>query len=202
MSLFLGPLDSAGRVPGRQQTRVSAFLISGHGALVRQLAIAVPAHLRFGWETELHAQLYRETEIVSLLLHATSWVPDFELPLLSLQWEACWLPQPAAGVRGLSQGRLIDVAALGHALHAAVRPVALLPVEAAADDPFALALRRIEFESGRMMQAQILFLKSPQLVAVRDAVDAAVERRHEQVRRLWSAMLDSIGVSASDLQPR
>jgi hypothetical protein len=55
-----------------------------------------------------------------------------------------------------------------------------------------------------MMQAQILFLKSPQLVAVREAVDAAVERRHKQVRRLWSAMLDSIGVSAkpSDLQPR
>ena len=95
MSMFLGPLDSEGGMPARQQTRVSAFLISAHGALARQLAVAVPVHLRFGWETELHAQFYRETEIVSLLVHATSWVPDAELPLLSLSWETAWLPKPA-----------------------------------------------------------------------------------------------------------
>ena len=84
MSTFFGPLDSEGRVPASQQTRVAAFLISAHGALARQLAFAVPIHLRFGWETELHAQFYRETEIVSLLMHATSWAPDPELPLLIL----------------------------------------------------------------------------------------------------------------------
>ena len=68
--------DSEGRVPASQQTRVSAFLISAHAALTRQLAVAVPLRLHAGWQTELHAQLYREAEIVSLLLRATSWVPD------------------------------------------------------------------------------------------------------------------------------
>ena len=200
MSEFLGPLGAGGRVPSRQQTRVSAFLISGHGALARQLAVTVPARLRYGWETELHAQLYRETEIVSLLMHATSWVPDLALPLMMLQWESNWLPKPAMGFEDHCQGVLIDIAALGHALHAAIRPAALLPVEAAADDPFAMALRRIEFESGRMMQAQILFLKSAQLTPLRNAVNAAVERRHEQVRRSWSAMLESIGVGLGNSQ--
>ena len=42
-------------------------------------------------------------------------------------------------------------------------------------DPFALALRRIEFESNRLIQAQILFLKSADLLPFR--------RRRERGRR-------------------
>jgi hypothetical protein len=193
MSHFLGPLDSEGRVPASQQTRVAAFLISGHSALARQLAVAVPPRLHAGWQTELHAQLYREAEIVSLLLRATSWVPDFAIPWLAMSWETAWLPKPATAGDG-SEGLMIDMAALGHALHAAIRPAALLPVEAAAQDPFAVALRRIEFESSRLMQAQIMFLKDPGLLPVRSDVNAAVERRHAQVRELWSALLEGIDV--------
>jgi hypothetical protein len=194
MSSFFGPLDSDGRVPANQQTRVAAFLISAHAALARQLAFAVPLRLHAGWQTELHAQLYREAEIVSLLLRATSWVPDMAIPLMAMSWEAAWLPKPPAGMNGVTEGLMIDMAALGHALHAAIRPAALLPLEAAAQDPFVVALRRIEFESSRLMQAQILFLKDPGLLPVRNDVNAAVERRHAQVRELWSAMLEGIGV--------
>src|SRR3954470_9171684 len=98
MSQFLGPLDSAGRVPPLQQTRVASFLISAHGALARQLAGALPGQLKAGWQTELNAQLYRETEIVSLLMRAAAWVPDFTLAYLALTWEAAWLPKPVTGV--------------------------------------------------------------------------------------------------------
>src|ERR1700750_2909811 len=79
MSRLLGPLDTTGRVPPRQQTRVAAFLVSCHGALARRLAIALPWQLKAGWHTELNTQFYREAEIVSLLLRATSWVIDPEL---------------------------------------------------------------------------------------------------------------------------
>ncbi len=197
MNPFLGPLDGEGRIPARQQTRVSAFLLSAHGALARQLAAALPARLRAGWQVELHAQYCRELEIFSLLARATTWEPDPPLAFLFWQWEAAWLPQPAAGAADPSQGFLLDLAAFGHALHAAIRPAALLPEDAAPTDPFALALRRIELESGRLLQAQIVFLKSPQLVAVRDAVAAAVERRHGQIRELWAAMLQGIDVDTS-----
>ena len=193
MNSFLGPLDSQGRVPASQQTRVAAFLISAHSALARQLAIAVPLRLHAGWQTELHAQLYRETEIVSLLLRATSWVPDPAIPFLAISWETAWLPKPAMTGDG-TEGLMIDMAALGHALHAAIRPAALLPLEAAADDPFVVALRRIEFESSRLMQAQIIFLKDPVLLPVRQDVNASVERRHAQVRELWTTTLEGIGV--------
>ena len=201
MTAFFGPLDPAGRVPPRQQTRVAAFLISAHGALARQFAVTLPGQLNVGWQTELNAQLYREAEIVSLLMRATSWVPDLALPYLAASWEMAWLPQPITDIPDRIQGLTIDIAALGHAVHAAIRPAALLPVEVHAQDPFAMALRRIEFESGRLMQAQILFLKSDDLQPFRDAVNSVVENRHLLVRKLWTEMLDDIGVQRAPLDP-
>jgi hypothetical protein len=194
MSAFLGPLDRDGRIPPQQQTRVASFLISAHGAQARQLAAALPGRLRYGWQVELHSQYSRELEILSLLTRATSWVVDPRLVFLAWQWEAAWLPKPVAGTADGMQGLLIDLAAFGHALHSVIRPAALLPEGVAAADPFVLAMRRIEFESGRLLQAQIVFLKGPQLAAVRDVVAAAVERRHAQVRELWTSMLRGIDV--------
>ncbi|MGY8630904.1 hypothetical protein RAD15_00225 [Bradyrhizobium sp. 14AA] len=198
MSGFLGPLDAEGRVPPRQQTRVAAFLISAHGALARQFALALPLRIEAAWQTELNAQFYRESEIVSLLQRSTSWVPDVAVGYMAASWEASWLPAPLEAVADRVLAPAVHLATLAHAVHAGIRPAALLPTEASAADPFVMALRRIEFESGRLMQAQILFLKGPDLVPFRDAVSAALERRHAEVRRLWRAMLDSIDIDISE----
>lgn len=195
MSVFLGPLNSIGRVPPRQQTRVAAFLISAHGALARQLAFALPQQTKAGWQTELNAQLCREVETVALMMRATSWIVDPELLILSASWETAWLPRPLTGLSDKTLALTIDIAALGHAVHGAIRPAALLPDQVAAGDPFVIALRRIEFESGRLIQAQIVFLKGPDLLLYREAVSTAVESRHLQVRKLWTEMLAGIGVT-------
>jgi hypothetical protein len=194
MSRFLGPLDAIGRVPPLQQTHIASFLISAHGALARRLLSTLPGQLKADWQTELNAQLFRETEIVSLLMRTTSWIPDFTLPYLALAWEAAWLPKQVTMVDDQKLAATIDVAALGHAVHGTIRPAALLPVEASAHDPFVVALRRIEFESGRLIQAQICFLKSEELKPVRDTVSAVVQARHRQVRQLWGALLEGIGI--------
>ncbi|TFV36294.1 hypothetical protein E4K66_23570 [Bradyrhizobium frederickii] len=195
MSGFFGPLDSEGRVPANQQTRVAAFLISAHGALARQFAFTLPMKLDTAWQTELNAQLYREAEIVSLLMRATAWVPDLALGYMVASWETAWLPAPIDGVADRSLAGAIHLATLAHAIHAGIRPAALLPVNAKADDPFVMALRRIEFESGRLLQGQILFLKGPELVPLRDAVSAALEKRHAAVRKLWREALESVGIT-------
>ena len=196
MNALLGPADENGCIPARQQTRVAAFLLSAHGAQARQLAATIPMQLRQPWHIELHAQYCREMEILSLLAHSTTWVYDPYLQLLSWQWESTWLPRPMQGAADHFHGLLVDMAALGHAIHAGVRPAALLPENVAPLDPFVQALRRIEFESGRLLQAQILFLKGPQLADVRAHVAAAVERRHQQVRELWQAMLQGLNLAA------
>jgi hypothetical protein len=58
-------------------------------------------------------------------------------------------------------------------------------------------MRHIEFESGRLMQAQIIFLKGPQFHHVRDDVAAAVDRRHEQVREHLTSMLLGLEVETT-----
>lgn len=198
MSGFFGPLDSEGRVPSHQQTRVAAFLASAHGALARQSAFSLPARLESAWQTELNAQLYRETEIVSLLLRATSWAPDPGLGYMAVAWESAWFPAPIYEISDWPLAVAAGLATLAHAVHAGIRPAALLPVEANPHDPFVMALRRIEFESGRLLQAQILSLKGPDFVPFRDAVSSALERRHTEVRKLWRDMLQSVGIAARD----
>jgi hypothetical protein len=195
MSRFLGPLDSEGRVPSHQQTRVAAFLISAHAALARQFALALPLRIEAAWQTELNAQFYRESEIVSLLQRATAWVPDIALGYMAASWETAWLPKAIDGMTDQSLALTLDLATRAHAVHAGIRPAALLPVDANGNDPFAMALRRIEFESGRLLQAQILFLKGESLVPFRDAVNAALERRHAEVRKLWAGALESVGIT-------
>jgi hypothetical protein len=111
--------------------------------------------------------------------------------------EAAWLPRAAEGVTDQSLALLIDLAAFGHAVHSVIRPAALLPEFEPHNNAFALAMKRVEFESGRLMQAQIVFLKSPELVPARPAVSAAVERRHAQVRELWDTMLNGLEIEAS-----
>jgi hypothetical protein len=197
MKPFLGPLDENGRIPPQQQTRVAAFLMSAHGAQARALAMSLPGSVHDGWQVEMHVQYCREMEILSLLARATTWVPDPMLPILSWGWEAAWLPRPAEGITDLREALLVDMAAFGHALHGAVRPAALLPEDARDLDPFTLAMHRMELESGRLMQGQMLFLKGKKFHSVRALVNAAVEWRHAQVRGLFDAMLRSIDVDIS-----
>jgi hypothetical protein len=195
MSEFFGPLDSERRVPPGQQTRVATFLISAHGALARQFAFALPMRLESAWHTELNAQLYRETEIISLLLRATSWVPDLTLGYMAASWETVWFPAPIERIPDRNLSRAAGLATLAHAVHAGIRPAALLPAEANADDPFVAALRRIEFENSRLLQAQILFLKGPELASFRNAVSTALERRHAEIGKLWAEALEGVGIT-------
>ena len=197
MSQFFGPLDSrrsraAAAADARRRVPDLGPWRAGDGSS----RSPCPGSCEAGWQTELNAQFYREAEIVSLLLRATSWVPDLAL-LLPGSFLGDGLAANAG--RRASPDRtqaLTDRSSprSAHAVHAAIRPAALLPVEANASDPFAMALRRIEFESGRLMQAQILLLKSAELVPFRDAVSSAVERRHAEIRKLWAEALEGVGI--------
>ena len=196
MSAFFGPLDRERRVPPHQQTRVAAFLISAHGALARQYAFTLPAKLDSAWQTEMNAQVFRETELVSLLLRATSWVPDLAWGYMAASWEAAWFPAPVEEIPDQTLAMAAGLATLAHAVHAGIRPAALLPVAANPDDPFVMALRRIEFESSRLLQAQILLLKGENLAPFRNAVSAALESRHTGISKLWKDALASVGITS------
>jgi hypothetical protein len=113
-------------------------------------------------------------------------------------WETAWFPAPVQGIADRPLAQAVQLTTLAHAVHAAIRPAALLPMQANAEDPFVMALRRVEFESGRLLQAQMLFLKGQDLVPFREAVSAALERRHTDVRKLWRETLAGVGIAIGD----
>jgi hypothetical protein len=82
-------------------------------------------------------------------------------------------------------------------LHAGMRPAALLRVDANPNDPFVMALRRIEFESSRLLQAQLLLLKGENLAPFRNAVSATPESRHTGIGKLPSSTLGGIAAARS-----
>lgn len=202
MSAILGSPNPDRGVSPRQQTRIAAFLISAHGALARQYAFTLPLKLNASWQAELNAQVFREAEIVSLLLRATSWVPDLALGSLAAYWEMAWLPVPVEGIPDPPLAMAAGLATLAHAVHARIRPAALLPVNVNADAPFAMALHRIEFESGRLLQMQMLLLKGENLAPFREAVSAALETRHNEIGRLWDDVLAGLGVASQNTGKR
>ena len=176
MNALLGPTDEDGRIP-----RAAADPRRGFSD-VRAWRAGAPARDHDADATAAAVACRVARPILPgdgnpFVAHARdAWVPDPQLALPAWQWETAWLPRPMKGAADHFHGLLVDMAALGHAIHAGIRPAALLPESVAAIDPFVLAMRRIEFESGRLLQAQILFLKGPQLIDVRNEVADAVER--------------------------
>jgi hypothetical protein len=111
----------------------------------------------------VHGQYFREMEFATMLGRVTRWSPNPRLyvegtelagPLWREWWQLLAGSVPPWDVRVTYAGL-----ALGHALLARVRLSPVLPDEVDELDPFVVAVRRIEQESGRMIQAQIRLLK-------------------------------------------
>ena len=145
------------------QTRISLFLgaaksvnaaILGAVELQPQITIAYPF---------VHGQYFREVEFAALLARVTRWSSNWATyaqgaKLATSLWTQWWQIQLPLGP-ALNPRAAYSALALGHALLARVRTAPLIPDNADEMDPFVAALRRIEQESGRMIQAQIRLLK-------------------------------------------
>ena len=107
----------------------------------------------------LNTQFFRESEALALLARVTHWSPDPTIyattaPLLAPLY-AEWARADAAAP-GARPG--IGALALGYAMLATIRLTPIFPTELA-QDPFVVALARIEQENGRLLQTQIRLLK-------------------------------------------
>jgi hypothetical protein len=145
------------------QTRISLFLgaaksvnaaILGAVELQPRITIAYPF---------VHGQYFREVEFAALLARVTRWSSNWATyaegaRLTAPLWTQWWQIQVPLGP-ALDPRAAYSALALGHALLARVRTAPLIPDRVDETDPFVAALRRIEQESGRMIQAQIRLLK-------------------------------------------
>ena len=176
------------------QTRISLFLgaaksvnaaILGAVELQPQVTIAYPF---------VHGQYFREVEFAVLLARVTRWSANWAIYVqanrltasLWTQWWQIQLPLgPALDVRAA-----YSALALGHALLARVRTAPLLPDDTDEMDPFVAALRRIEQESGRMIQAQIRLLKDGTSQLPLDEREQIIQDQQEAVDEAFRCFLE------------
>jgi hypothetical protein len=149
----------------------------------------------------MHGQYFRECEFGMLLARVTQWstnpfVYSQAAALagpLGREWLHIQLP-PGPLYDGVAAYRAL---AFGHALLARVRFAPVLPANADASDPFVIALRRIEQENGRMLQAQIRLLKDSPVdlpVAERERI---VEQEQAVVDGAFTGFLEWLAEGAT-----
>lgn len=149
------------------QTKIALFVgaaktINATMLAAGELAPAVTVAYPF-----LHGQYYRELEFASLLARITRWSPNPFVyaegaTLVAPLWSEWWSIQVAAGT-SFDAGASYKALALGHALLSRVRLAPVIGARADDLDPFVVAIRRIEQDSGRMIQAQIRLLKGGEI---------------------------------------
>ena len=175
------------------QTRISLFLgaaksvnaaILGAVEMQPRITIAYPF---------VHGQYFREVEFAVLLARVTRWSSNWAIyaegtRLTTSLWRQWWQIQWPAGPT-LNPRSAYSALALGHALLARVRTAPLIPDNANETDPFVAALRRIEQESGRMIQAQIRLLKDADSPLPLDERERIIEAKQLEVDEAFRRFL-------------
>ena len=145
------------------QTRIALFVGTAKALNAALLAAAGMLPLKSAAYPFMHGQYFRESEFASLLMRVTRWSANpfvyWQASALTAPlWNEWWRVQGAIGA-ALDPRAAYRGLAFGHALFARLRLAPVLPMSVDERDPFVVALRRIEQENGRMIQAQIRLLK-------------------------------------------
>ena len=175
------------------QTRIALFLGAAksiNGAILGAMELQPQVTAAYPF---VHGQYFREVEFAALLARVTRWSAN---PLLyaegarlvyplQAQWWQLQVPfGPALDARSA-----YAALALGHALLARVRLAPVIPEGMDETDPFVIALRRIEQEGGRMIQAQIVLLKQGASPLGRAQREEIIAERQQAVDEAFAAFL-------------
>lgn len=184
---------SRGSVHPDDQTRMTLFIQS-----VKAINSAVLAKIELqplDWEPyrALHNQYYKEVEMATLLGKATAWSSN---PLLYMEATTLNLDlwNRTGAVRYLQGPFQVDATfyrylALSHGFMAVIRMLPLFPADLPLDTPYLRALKDIEDENGRQIQAQIRLLKSLDCGLAREEREAIVEEEQATVEACFDAFL-------------
>jgi hypothetical protein len=176
------------------QTRISLFLGAAksiNAALLGAVELQPRITIAFPF---VHGQYFREVEFAALLARVTRWSANWPIyahgsrltaPLWNQWWRIQQPPGPAFDARAA-----YSALALGHALLARVRTAPLIPDDTDEMVPFVAALRRIEQESGRMIQAQIRLLKDGASPLPLDDREQIIKDSQETVDQAFRGFLE------------
>ena len=176
------------------QTRIALFMGTVKSLNAALLAAAEVLPANSAAYPFMHGQYFRESEFASLLVRVTRWSADPTLywqatALVTPLWNEWWRIQGPIGTV-LDQHAAYRGLAFGHALFARVRLAPVIPAAVDELDPFAVALRRIEQENGRMIQAQIRLLKEMPVTIALPEREQLVEQEQGIVDAVFASFLE------------
>ena len=187
------------------QTRISLFLVAAKSVNAAMLgAVELQPKITIAYPS-VHGQYCREAEFAALLARVTRWSSNWATyaegarltaPLWTQWWQIQWPAGPALDPRAA-----YSALALGHALLARVRTAPLIPERADELDPFVAALRRIEQDSGRMIQAQIRLLKDGASPVPLDERAKILEDKQQAVDDAFRGFLEWLARDVSTPRP-
>lgn len=179
-----------------QETRISLFI---QGIKTANAAILAKIEFQpFDWEPykSFHRQYYKEIELSTLLNKATSWSTNpfvyMEATQLNLSlWQKAEINQYIQGFFGVDE-TFYSYLALSHALMAEVRLLPVLPPTLSLDTPFLSAIREIEEENGRQIQAQIRLLRAIDVPLTEDEKQEIVAKQQAIVQSVFCELLAAV----------
>jgi hypothetical protein len=177
------------------ETRIALFLGGAKCVNATMLAAAeIQPEITVAYPF-IHGQYFRELELASLLARVTHWSTNPMVyaegaMLVAPLWSEWWRIQAPVG-QAFDARAAYAALALGHALLARVR---LAPAIDGVDemDPFVVAMRRIEQENGRMIQAQIRLLKDGASPLANVERERMIEAEQVVVDEAFGRFLESI----------
>jgi hypothetical protein len=175
------------------QTRISLFhmaIKNAHALILTKIHFQSLEWFPFKF---LHAQYYKEIELLTLLSRATKWSLN---PLIYAEaaqfnikfWQKAQIHKYVLGFFSLDQN-FYEYLALSHAFMSEIRFIPLFPPEKPLADPFLSILHEIEVENGRQMQTQTRLLKEMELPLSLKEREKIVEEQREIVSDLFNDFL-------------
>lgn len=181
-------------MPATAQTKISLMIMTAKN--VNALFLGAVEFMPFvGPEQQLlHAQYFQEMESILLLTKVTRWATNPKiymeaLPIMAPIWNEWRSRFGLSGISALDPKGFYQGLALGHALLSKIRIAPVIPHSIEAADPYAIALRRIEQDNGRMIQSQITLLRSTAPAMPEDERDSLIEEKQELVNDVFNQFL-------------
>ena len=179
-----------------QETRISLFI---QAIKTANASILAKIEMQpFSWEPykSLHRQYYKEVELATLLNKATSWSTNpfvyIEAAQLNMKlWQRAEIGTYLHGFFAADE-IFYNYLALSHAFMSEVRILPILPPTKALDTPFLSAIKEIEEENGRQIQAQIRLLKGLELPLTQQEKEEIVYHQRSIVQSVFCDLLAAV----------
>lgn len=181
------PLDS------ESKSRISLFVIavkSANAAVLKTFEFQPVDSAAYSF---LHAQLFKELELITKLQRLTPWTNNWNVYKEAVEfntklWQETNLTHFLLGPFGLDR-RLYEYLALSYAFLSEINFMSVVTIRNIDSDPYVAVLHDLEEENGKVIQTQLRLLKDIDVPLKREEREEIVEGSRARIRAIYDQFL-------------